>query len=337
MTFARIVNRMLWRWATGQCRAWPFPLLLRCGGDAPEPPDYAKANREAILTDIETLPERYAARAEWEPKIRQLNMEAQADSADYLADALLGVQREYGEEFVEQRKRELELADPESAEARRALYEEVMGGLADAKEDGQSTELSRELYDQVLGELSRGGELSDGVRDEVVRGVRGGQAARGNILGDSSVYEEVMELGRAGEQRARQRKQDALAFLTSGVTPDDVSYRREQQALGNVGSFLAGQTPTAQFGQLAGAQQGAAPWMGQAQEPVLNPRAGAQGAQFAMQGYQGQLDAYSQQSNPWMAGLGLGVSALSIPTGGGASAAAGGAGGATTVAGKLFG
>jgi len=457
-------------------------------GDAPDPPNYAKANREAIYADIETLPDRYAARAEWEPLLLQLMLEGQANAADYTADRMLDVQDRYGPGFIEARNRELDMSDPQGRAARDALYNQVMydltgevpeqvdyeviypevvddgvvggganididariedilgprpgtKGLAEdqleaivraiypplfaergiprgraqrsnalrqelgleplsgakgkgkdkgkgdapaagerrlgqapeltadewdqraarlreqlesgvggqrgmpevreirtpgeytpnerlyAGEDYESTRMAESLFDQIFGDLGLGAELNDSVRREVSQGVRGGQAARGNILGNSAIYEEAMELGQAGEQRQNQRRQQALGFLSSGVTPEDIAYRKRQQAMANVGSFMSGQTPTAQFGELRGAQQGAAPYAPQNAPQVLDPNAGAKGTQFAQQNYQGQLQAWGQQSNPWMAGLGLGISALGTPLSS-----------TQTVAGSLFG
>ncbi|MEM6888767.1 MAG: hypothetical protein AAF636_11570 [Pseudomonadota bacterium] len=446
------------------------------GKSAPDPPDYAQANREAIYADIETLPDRYAAQAEWEPLLLQLMLESQANAADYTADRMLDVQERYGPGFIQARQQELDMSDPMGQTARQALYDQVMydltgevpdridyeviypevvgesvggnvdidarineilgprpgesnsdlgpiiealypdrsrnissrrqgspsqnraydsgqrerrnelydyygidqpngkgdepstrplgepgalsasewderaaqlreqfeagssqRGMPEVREirtpsdfvpndelyarDRESTVIAETLYDQIMKELGLGAELSDGVRREVQQGVRGGQAARGNILGNSAIYEEAMELGQAGENRQLQRQGQALGFLSSGVTPEDIAYRKRQQAMANLGSFMSGQTPVAQFGQLQGAQQGAAPYAPQNAPQVLDPNAGARGTQFAMQNYSNQLNAWSQQGNPWMQGLGLGISALGIPTGGGSTLA----------------
>ena len=66
--------------------------------------------------------------------------------------------------------------------------------------------------------------------------------------------------GKASEDTAARCKQAALAFLTSGATPEDVAYRREEQAFANLGSFAVGESPIAQFGQLSGAGEGAVPF-----------------------------------------------------------------------------
>lgn len=278
---------------------------------APPPPDYAAANRAAIMADIETLPMRYEAMAEWEPRIAQLMLESQAASADKVAESLLEVQKKYGPDFIEQRLKEMELSDPEGVQARRMLAEAVMGDLEKSGEPTKSGAMSGILYEQLMDELGMGGDLTDDVRRELQQGVRGAQAARGNILGNAAIYEEAATTGSVSEARRRERQQAALQFLTSGASPDDIHYRERQQALGNVGSFLSGATPTAQFAQLSGAQQGAAPFAPQAFANPLNPNAGAQGTQFAMQSYQAQSQVAAQQVNPWVAGLSLAIGGAS--------------------------
>lgn len=66
-----------------------------------------------------------------------------------------------------------------------------------------------------------------------------------------------------------------------------------QQDLANIQSFLGLQPIVSQGGQLAGLQQGAAPFMtGQYQGTNLNPNAGAQGAAFAQ-------NIFGTQTNQW--------------------------------------
>jgi len=112
----------------------------------------------------------------------------------------------------------------------------------------------------------------------------------------------------AAEARRTARQQKAAAFLSGGFAKADRNYKKDQQDLANLGAFLSGQTPTAQFQQLSGAQNGAAPFVGTTPGPGLNPNAGAQGAQFAQQNYQTQMA--NPQNNPWMQGLGMGLQTI---------------------------
>ncbi len=244
----------------------------------PDPPDYAAANREAIEADIETLPVRKlieaAARmgttatytdADGNTKTVDFTgygdidqtrdqLEFLAESADTLAEAQISTQEKFGERFITQRMKELELSDPLGTKVRKMLGEEAVK------------------------DLEAGYGLGDELQSQVQQGLRGAQAARGNILGDAAGQAEAFALG-------------------------DAAIRLRQQRLANAASFLSGVTPVAQFGAISGAQQGAAAFnpMGIQQGIGLNPNAGQMGTQFAMNSYQQQsqnaFNAYDR--NPW--------------------------------------
>ena len=91
-----------------------------------------------------------------------------------------------------------------------------------------------------------------------------------------------------------------------------------QQRLANAASFLSGTTPVAQFGQISGAQQGAAAFnpMGVQSGLTLNPNAGAQGQQFAMNTYNQRMNWAAQQQPIGMQLLGMGAGMLGQGIGG---------------------
>ena len=72
-------------------------------------------------------------------------------------------------------------------------------------------------------------------------------------------------------------------------------------------SYALGTPITAQYGSIAGAQQGAAAFTPmQAQQGIgMNPNAGAQAAQFAAGNYSTYVQGLANRSNPWMEGLGI--------------------------------
>lgn len=247
--------------------------------DQPDPPNYAEATREGILTDIETLPLRrsieqaakFGVKIEYkDPSTGEMKtadfsgmgdvdmsrklLEFGVESSDKLAAAQLEQSQKYGLDYIAQRRKELEAADPE--------------GFA----------IREKLGTSVLDDLMAGKTLDAATRGEVIETERAGQAARGNILGSSSAAAEGMEVGNAG-------------------------YRLWQQRLANAASFLGGTTPTAQFSGLAGAQTGASPFnpQGAASGTTINPQAGAQGWQAATQTWQMNFakNAYEQQNNVW--------------------------------------
>ena len=89
-----------------------------------------------------------------------------------------------------------------------------------------------------------------------------------------------------------------------------------QQRLANAASFLSGTTPVSQFGQISGAQGGASPFnpVGIQSGLTLNPNAGAQGQQFAMNTFNQQMN-YAANQQPigyQLLGLGTGVAAGKI-------------------------
>lgn len=225
----------------------------------------------------------------------------QRQYADQLTQQLLDVQRQYGPQFVEQRLKELETADPAGAAMRRQLWSNIQdstGSLTPRPENEQLQKL-------VMDELAKGGELDQDTSHRVSQGIIGGQVARGNYMGNAAATEEATGLAAAGEQMKAQRQQQALAFLTGGYSPEDAAQREQQQDLNTLGSFVAGETPTAQFSQLAGAQNGVVPFTtGTGTLPGVNANAGWQGVNNYFQNWNTTQQAQNNQVNPWVAGLG---------------------------------
>ena len=230
--------------------------------------------------------------------------DVQREYSRAMAQTQLDLSKEFGEQYIAQRRKELQLADPEGWAARQRMFQDIMGE-ADRLPD---TKMQETLAGQLQGELEAGARLDPELAREAQQGIRGAQIARGQTLGNAASFQEAMEVGSAAENRRRGRQQAALQFLTSGATPEDVKYRRRQQNLGNLGNFLTGQTPTAQFNQLSGGQQGTAPMLLTDGFTGLNPNAGAQGASFALNRYNMQ----QQQPDHWLNAIGLGFRGADI-------------------------
>ncbi len=154
---------------------------------------------------------------------------------------------------------------------------QALANLAQA--DPVGTALRQKIGTKVSSDLALGTQLSPEMLDQVQQATRAAQAARGNILGAAPAAAEAMQAGYAGQQMFQQRLANALQFFSG--TP----------------------SPTAQFGQLAGAAAGAAPT---SLVPIsagitVNPNAAAQGAQFAQQTYGTQAGIWANQynNNPW--------------------------------------
>ena len=288
-------------------------------GDGPSVPDYAEAAREGIVADVTNFPFRYqiealarmGGRAVIGGQEHDFTGLGDADNAavmsDEMAQALLDIQRNYGAAFVEQRLKELERADPAGYAARRQLFERIKAGAAASPD----RPLAESLQAEINAELTKGGALDKRQLEEVQQGVRGKQISRGITLGNAAINEEGKAVATAGETMRSQRQQSGLNYLGSGVSPEDVEYRRIQQSLQNLGAFISGQTPTAQFRSLSSASNGAAPfYQGQPNQQTTNPNAGQQGVNNALAIYSGNVNWSNSQVNPWIAGLSTGASAL---------------------------
>lgn len=300
---------------------------MGCFGDIPDPPDPAESYRAGVLANLQTFPMVHdveAAARLGQPVTVTLpngqrrtfdfsglgDAQYQGAYQDRMAQTLLDLQQQLGPQFVQQRLAELQAADPESFQLRNQLYGGIMSDLEGARDASRPT--ADALQQSILDELNRGGQLDAGTTHQISQGVLGGQVARGNYLGNAPASEEAGAMAGASENAAAQRKAAALQFLTSGATPEDVNYRRTEQALSNLGSFASGQSPVAQFGQLSGAGNGAVPFEGGGPLPGLNQNAGAQGMQFANGVYSGQAQLAQQNVNPWLGGLTGGIQGLNI-------------------------
>lgn len=287
-----------------------------CGPDVPDP---SKGYQAGILADLEALPWRRlieSAAATGDKVTIQLpgrkgpltfdfsglgQGDFEQRYGDQLAQAMLQLQKDLGPEFVQQRLHELERSDPEGVGMRKRLWDAIRTDLAESRTAKRPA--AEELQRIILSELEKAGELDPRTAQQVSQGVLGKQTALGNYMGNAPTTEEAGALAGATENQRAQRQSQALAFLTSGATPEDVAYRREQQALANLGSFISGETPVAQFGQLSGAQAGIVPFIGGQPLSGVDPSAGARGIDFANGLYSGRLNWANQTANPWLAGL----------------------------------
>jgi len=262
----------------------------------PPPPDYAAANREGIEADIETLPVRklIEAAARMGTRATYTDPDGNEKTVDFTG---------FGD--IDQTRQQLEfLAESADtlAEAQISTQEKfgerfIAQRMKELEQsDPLGTKVRKMLGEEAIKDLEAGYGLGDELRSQVQQSVRGAQAARGNILGSAAGQAEAFALG-------------------------DAAIRLRQQRLANAASFLSGVTPVAQFGAISGAQQGAAAFnpMGIQQGIGINPNAGAQSTQFAMNSYQQQSQnaIAKAQNNPWNTVLGaVGGVAMTGLTGG---------------------
>tara|TARA_Y100001937_G_scaffold52927_1_gene73113 strand:- start:629 stop:1495 length:867 start_codon:yes stop_codon:yes gene_type:complete len=258
--------------------------------DPPDPPDYAAATREGVEADIDSLPLRklIESAARQGTKVTYTDMDGKEKTVDFTG---------FGD--IDQSRKELDFAE-ESADrmAKSALNLQQKYGTDFVMQRLKELELSDPQFRKVRDSLGKaaledvelGYKLAPGMRDEVQQASRAAQMARGNYSGAAPAAEEAFEVGNA-------------------------AFRLRQQRLANAASYLSGTTPVAQFGQIAGAQQGAAPFqpMGIRSGIGLDPNAGARSLGLAQGVYNNQFQDYMNQQGQGadmfgsVAGLGLGA------------------------------
>ena len=224
--------------------------------------------------------------------------DVQGKIAEDYADLMIELGDKYGQQFVEEARKQLELSDPEGMAAR-----EKMGQMIEQQAQETPERPVADLMDQQVGEqLEAGNRLDAMSRDVLDASLQDALRARGQT-GSVDQFAQPMETGLAGDARRQAGIQKALGWLSSGATPEDVQFRREQQNLANMGAYIGGRTPQAEFANLSGAQQGATPMRGGSQLPTMNQNAGQSSQQAALSDWQTQMGYASGQANPWMAGL----------------------------------
>ena len=265
-------------------------------------PDYGAAAREANESDIQTLParkklDRLAKLGEKGfVEYKDKHGKSQVENVDFTGVGDIDLSRANLDYYIESAGRISESMLEQSEEYGVRFVEQRRKELEAA--DLEGFEMRQEMGRRIM----EGGEKHFmAAAKGAMHGTRGSQSARGNLFGNAPSMQEAMAVG-------------------------DVGYRMYQQDLANMGSYGAGVAPTAQFGALSGAQQGANPFQGQ---NIMQTGVGAMtNQQFgqATGGIYQQQAQMAQQGSPWsqIGGMaaGLGLTALT----GGMAGMAGGVG-----------
>ncbi len=223
--------------------------------------------------------------------------DVQAKLADQMAQLYLDLGDKYGPQFIEQARKQLELADPEGTAAREKLFELTQQQAARKPVSPLANTLQRQIGEQV----SAGRGLDAGVATQVDAAVADANAARGDQL-NARLLRDKMTIGMEGDQREAEAIRKGSGWLSSGLTPTDVDYRSTQQSLANLSSFIQGRTPTSQFGSLSNARNGAAPLVPGQPLPQMQNNTQAYN-NIALSGWNTRLQNQAGQANPWMSGL----------------------------------
>lgn len=226
--------------------------------------------------------------------------------AKEMAKIQLELQQKYGTDFIDEARKQQELADPEGTEARKLLASEI--NRMEEERKTRQRPVAGTLDSQVLDELNRGTGLADdqtAAIEQVLRN-RGDTNLTGGDVADE------LEGGPAGEARKQARIQKSLAYLSSGAAPEDAAYRERQQSLANMANFLSGRTPQSQFKSLSGGQQGASPTPQGPSLPNVQPGMQGQADNAALQSYGQGIRATANNVSPWFAGLNMLTQGLNV-------------------------
>lgn len=227
--------------------------------------------------------------------------DVQGRVARQYANVMQDLADKYGVQFAEEARKQLEESDPQGFAAREKMNELIQKQINEHPDRPVADLLQRQVSDQV----NAGANLDPMESEVLASAVRDAQAARGQSGTSDSDFANPITTGLSGNQRQLAALQKGEGWLTSGATPEDVAYRREEQNLTNLGAFINGQTPEAQFRNLSGAQQGAAPFMPGQPLAQMPDQAGTAGsaANFALGNWQTRMRQLAGTANPWMAGL----------------------------------
>lgn len=233
--------------------------------------------------------------------------DVQSAIAKQNAQTTLDLEKKYGPEFIQAALEQEKLADPEGTAAREKLYDLIQQQAAENPDRPVA-----DLLDQQVGEQLAAGKNLDGISDEMLKqAVAEAQASRGQSGATADQFAEPLTTGFAGQQRLDAAQQKALGWLSSGATPEDDAYRREQQNIANLSAFANNRTPESQFQSLSGAQNGPAPFTNGQPLPTA-PNVGPQAASAAISANNTYQNALMNQANPWLAGISTLLTAGSV-------------------------
>lgn len=236
--------------------------------------------------------------------LKQAGVDAQL--ADMYAKNFLKLQKEMGPEFVDQARAMMKRSDPESFQAHKDTYTQIMKQLAEGEGGPQEDALTKAISEagkrSAYDEFSMGGEGTADQNRMWEQAYRAGGAARGNVSGNAPTFGEAM--AKTGNQQAlKQNRLNNLLAVGANAFGQEQGIRQEglqnkQRNLSNLSHFSANAPLSSQFQSLGGAQVGAAPYTpaSATQGIGLNPNAGQLGTNYAMQGYQAWLPANLQAS-----------------------------------------
>jgi hypothetical protein len=230
------------------------------------------------------------------------NAEVQNQVSSQMAQVLLGIQQNYGPAYIAQSLKDLQQADPTGYAAYGQLFDKIQQDISKNPPDQPLSESTQAAINNVL---KSSASLSPTEQTQVGQQTGSQNASTGILLGNAPEQVGATNAVNALDQQQSSAQNEAAKYLSQGVTPSDIQFRTTQQNLADLGAFINGQTPTAEFSSLSGAQGGAAPTPNTGyQTPTLNEAQGAQSGINNANSLYGIAAQYQQsQANPYLAGL----------------------------------
>ena len=267
-------------------------------------PDLGAANREAVEAAAETFPKlraldaaaRLGTKITYDGKTYDFSGEqpdgtfkpigdlqiaetfarAAAAIAPELAGKQLDLAKQYGTQFAQQRRSELEALDPRKFDLYEQFLSDVKGdaaapdtridsptyesvGMPGAPKDTGASQLIRsELERQIQQGLSQVGTLDPSMERRVQQAARARGSSIGNLLGNPSALRESIAIQDALGNANSQRWNAAMGLLQSGQSTSDTANRNAQEAFQNILAATGQRNTAAQqsfAGQMASQQQ----------------------------------------------------------------------------------
>jgi len=201
---------------------------------------------------------------------------AAAAIAPELAGNQLALAKEYGTQFAQQRRSELEALDPRKFDLYEQFLSDVKGDAAAPdtridsptyesvempgapKDTGASQLIRSELERQIQQGLSQVGTLDPSMERRVQQAARARGSSIGNLLGNPSALRESLAIQDALGNANSQRWNAAMGLLQSGQSTSDTANRNAQEAFQNILAATGQRNTAAQqsfAGQLTSQQQ----------------------------------------------------------------------------------
>jgi hypothetical protein len=233
--------------------------------------------------------------------------DVQNQTQNQMAQKLLDLQNKYGSQYIAQALQDLQQSDPQGYQAYQQLYQKIND---QQNQPTPNLPLAEGTQADEVANLKSSQTLSPEEQTQIQQQTRAGDLASGVYLGNAPEQAEVTNTINAADAQKAAGEAAAGKYLAEGVSPADLQYQQIQQDLSNYGAFINGQTPTAQFSQIGGAQGGAAPQLPTGySQPTLNV---GQSAGQGISQAEGIYGAQSNEANPYLAGLNFAAQGVGI-------------------------